>query len=183
MAENRQSKQASGSRPDDFVRLFVAHERRILSFICTLVPRLADAEDIAQEVSGVLWEKFAEFRPGSDFSAWAFRIAQLKVLEFRRRERRGRLLFSDELLEQLASDATAESQRMERQQLALDDCLSQLSEPHRRLLQARYRPGGTLIEAAKLASRSVVTARKLLRSLHATLLDCVTRTLDQEGNG
>ena len=167
-------------QPDEFVQLFVAHQRRILAFICSLLTNLADAEDVAQEVSRVLWEKFGEFRPGTDFGAWALRIAQLKVLEHRRRAHRKPLIFDDALLQQLAADAIDLSADIERQQRALDDCLLQLSPQHRQLLQDRYRPRGTLIAAAAKFGRSVVTTRRALRQIHAMLLDCIRRTAEGE---
>ena len=114
---------AAGSQPDDFVELFVAHERRILSFVASLLPNLADAEDVLQEVSRVLWEKFDEFQPGTSFSAWAFQIAKLKVLEHRRRQSRQRVIFSGETLERLAVDAAKLSEESELRHRTLDDCL------------------------------------------------------------
>jgi RNA polymerase sigma-70 factor (ECF subfamily) len=53
----------------DFGRLFVRYQSRIYGFIRSLVVHRDDAEDLLQETASVLWRKFGEFRPGSDFLA------------------------------------------------------------------------------------------------------------------
>ena len=68
----------------EFVRLYTASSRRIYTYILTLLPNRTDAEDVFQDVSVLLWEKFPEFTPGTQFSAWACRIAYFKALSFGR---------------------------------------------------------------------------------------------------
>src|SRR5262249_38382853 len=41
-----------------FLRLFLQHERRLYAYILTLLPNRADADDVLQEVSLVMWEEF-----------------------------------------------------------------------------------------------------------------------------
>jgi RNA polymerase sigma-70 factor (ECF subfamily) len=52
-----------------FLRLFTAHEGAVRAFVRRVVPTRADADDVMQEVSIVLWEKFTAFREGADFKA------------------------------------------------------------------------------------------------------------------
>ncbi len=61
------------------VALMTRHQRRIFSYIYTLVPRRPDADDILQETSLVICEKFDEFEEGTDFVAWACQIAYWRV--------------------------------------------------------------------------------------------------------
>src|SRR5438876_114839 len=65
-----------------FLRLFLQNERRIYAYILTLLPRRADAEDVLQEASLVMWDKFDEENPPDDFAAWGCRVAYFKVLDF-----------------------------------------------------------------------------------------------------
>ena len=53
-----------------FLPLFIRFERRIYSYIFTLVPQRADADDLLQETSLVLWDKFDVASPPNDFLAW-----------------------------------------------------------------------------------------------------------------
>src|SRR5262245_21223687 len=88
-----------------FLRLFLQNERRLYAYILTLLPNRADADDVLQEVSIVMWDKFYERHPPDYFVAWGCRIAYFKVLDFRKKQQRGRVLFSQETLERLAETA------------------------------------------------------------------------------
>ncbi|MBU4272305.1 MAG: hypothetical protein KKE86_07870 [Planctomycetes bacterium] len=48
----------------EFVALLTRYSRRIYSFIRALVPNQTDAEDLFQDVSATLWEKYGTFRKG-----------------------------------------------------------------------------------------------------------------------
>src|SRR6187455_1412292 len=91
---------------EEFARLFSRHARRIYAFIMTLVFNHHDAEEVFQNTNVVLWNKFADFQPGSNFFAWASRIAYYEVLSLMKQQRRSRT-FSDETLELLANEAVA----------------------------------------------------------------------------
>ena len=57
-------------RGAEFLRLFLQHQRRVYALILALLPNGPDADDILQETSAVLWQKFGEFeRPV--LIAWA----------------------------------------------------------------------------------------------------------------
>jgi len=45
-----------------------------------------------QEVSVVLWKKFADFREGAGFPAWALGVARFEALAWRRDKARDRLV-------------------------------------------------------------------------------------------
>ena len=65
--------------------LMTQHQRRIFSYIYTLVPSRSDAEDILQETSLVICEKFSDFKIGTDFAAWACQIAYWEVRRARQK--------------------------------------------------------------------------------------------------
>lgn len=71
---NREAMNETESRKR-LMALMTRHQRQIFAYIYTLVPDRHDAEDLLQETSLVICEKFDEFRPGSDFVAWACQIA------------------------------------------------------------------------------------------------------------
>src|ERR1700738_4102637 len=82
---------AASSRPDKrklFLRLFLQNEPRLFAYILTLLPRRADADDVLQEASMVMWDKFDEGQPPRDFVAWGCRIAYFKVLDFYKKSQR-----------------------------------------------------------------------------------------------
>ena len=74
-----------------FIRLMTRHERLVYGYILSLVPNWADADEILQETNIRLWEEFEKFEAGTNFAAWAVRVAHFQVLTTRwLRSRAGR---------------------------------------------------------------------------------------------
>jgi RNA polymerase sigma-70 factor, ECF subfamily len=161
----------------EFVTLLTRHSRRIYSFLRTLVPNQADAEDLFQDVSTTLWEKYDTFRQGSDFLAWAFQIAHYKVLNYRQRRTHRPTLFADAMIERLALDRLAMDDSLEDRSGALADCYQQLSPADRELVDLRYAEGATVAAVAEHAGRSVDFVYKALRRIHGALHRCIDETI------
>src|SRR5690606_9661712 len=101
--ETRQDKQRMlNTENEQFVRLLASHERRIYAYILSLVPNWADADEIFQETNVRLWRDFAEFEPGTNFAAWAIRVAYYQVLTWRKRAARDQLIFDDDMVQSIA---------------------------------------------------------------------------------
>ncbi len=167
---------------NEFVSLFTSHARRVYSYIRVLVPQSADADEVFQETSKVLWEKFDEFRPGSDFRAWAFSIAHYKVLQYRRTLSRGPATFDDSLLEDLNIEALAESESTSERMAAMIACYQKLNAADQELVDARYAPGATTRDIAKSSGRSVDAIYRSLRRIHQWLFHCITREREEGGD-
>lgn len=87
-----------------FVQLFTVHQRSVHAYISTLVPSMADADDIMQEPGLTPWQKFEEFDPQRDFFRWACGIAFVAVLRYRRRTARDKLWFNEVVLQMISSE-------------------------------------------------------------------------------
>ncbi|PAW68873.1 MAG: hypothetical protein B9S34_00765 [Opitutia bacterium Tous-C1TDCM] len=167
-------------RPIDgeaFTRLLLQNHRRISGLIGSLVPRGPDADDVMQETSAVLWRKFGDFQPGTDFGAWALRIARFQVLSYYDRRKRAQARLSDETIEAIA-DTLAEprwaaSDRAE----ALHACVGQLKEREFDLVRRRYHAGESIAEIAAGLGRTVDAIYKALSRLHVRLLACINSKL------
>lgn len=172
----------SGRNTDEFVRLFSLHTRSIFAYIYVLVPSHADADDIFQETSRTLWEKFGEYRPGPDenFRAWALRIAQIKVLRYRERENLRHKLFNDQAYAALDDAALRALDFLDPRFDALGDCYRKLIEDDRRLIDARYRVGSSVETIAAELGRSIHSIYRALRRIHGSLFDCVRRAQQEE---
>jgi len=62
---------ADASRTDEFVREFTKNAQRLFAYIFTLMGHDSGVDDVFQETSVLAWEKFDDFRPGSNFLAWS----------------------------------------------------------------------------------------------------------------
>ena len=166
-----------------FLERFLKAERRIFAYIFTLLPNRTDAEDILQEVSKLMWEKFDEDDPPRDFANWGCRIAYYRVQEYRRSRRRQRVIFSDEIVARLAMTLAerASTLQIDERREALNCCLGKLGPGDRVLLAERLKEGATVQTAAEGAGRSVDAVYKALARIRKALHDCVARALDAEG--
>ena len=155
--------------------LMTQHQRRIFAYIHALVPSRADAEDILQEASLVVVEKFHEFKSGTDFVAWACQIAWWRVRASRQKFARSKVVFDDKVLESVAITAAELVPEQDIRHEALAKCLQKLNPRDRELLMTRYESG--VEEAARRTGRSIVAAYKALARLRKLLFDCVTQQL------
>src|SRR5262245_43248351 len=161
--------------------LMPQHQRRIFSYIYTLVPSRSDADDLLQETSLVICEKFDEFEAGTDFVAWACQIAYWRVRYFRQRFARGKVLFNQTVLEAVAKTTVDLTVELDRRHEALANCLQKLPVRDREFLLTRYEPGSSVREAARRSGRSMAAAYKALGRIRKLLSDCITHQLASGG--
>ena len=160
----------------DFVRLMTAHQGRLYGYVLSLVGDPDRANEVLQETNVVLWRDHAEFRPGSNFGAWAFRVAHFQVMAFRQRRLRDRLVFDDRTLEALAPEARALGEDFDARQRKLADCLQKLSPEHRELIRRRYSEDEPLDALARDRGMTPNAAAQALFRLRKILLGCVGAT-------
>ncbi len=173
-------KRESGQKEDVFFRLFSAHQREVFSYIVTLVPSSADAEDIFQETASVLWRKFDEFTVGTSFASWACRIAYYIILDYRRKTCRNSIRYSSETRKLLSESCCAMQAGQRRRMEALDECLKNLSERERNLVQLRYYKSLSVQAIAEQAGKSMNMVYKSLARVHYFLFECMQRTMAAE---
>ena len=162
------------------VPLLMRHERQIFAYIYTLVPHRHDAEDILQETCLTIYDKFQEFTPGTDFLAWAMRIAWWKVRQARQKYARSKVVFNDEVLEAVAHTAETMQEETSAMQICLAQCLQKLNERDRRMILTRYERGSGVERAAMVSGRSLQAAYKALMRIKQVLHDCVTNSMSKE---
>lgn len=153
-------------------QLFVRHQSAVRAYVLALTADFVVAEDVVQETFLTVTAKSAEFRPDTNFVAWACAIARLKVLENRREGRR----FSPVVLESLGASVSFDEFQEDRLPLLLA-CLEQLPDKARDVVRLRYFSEHGPSEIARMLGRTVagvnaalVKARDLLRRCVATKL-------------
>jgi len=166
---------------DAFLLLFSRDQGRIAAFIRALVPPPADADDLFQKTSLVLWRSFASFDSSQPFLPWALGVARHQVLMHWRARRRDRHVFSDDVLAALADEAgrrvEAESPSLLDRQRALDACVDELAPRQRELIRRFYGLNEQAKAIAASWDRSVHAVYKSLRLMRKALEACVERRL------
>jgi RNA polymerase sigma-70 factor, ECF subfamily len=166
-------------RYDEFVDLFSSHARRIYGYVYTMLPRWADADDVFQETSRVLWQKFGEYQSGTNFFAWARQVARYQVLFFRQRQQRSRVTFTDAFLEAVAATEAEDSERLEAEQRALAECMEKLKARERDIVLSRFAPEATTKSVAARLGMTAAAVYKSLGRIQATLLKCIEETINE----
>jgi RNA polymerase sigma-70 factor (ECF subfamily) len=161
--------------------LFVRHEPSIHSFLTSLLAHLDDAEVVMQDTSMAMWRKFEQFEAGTSFRNWAFQIARFEAMNFRRKRRRDRHLFSDELIRLLADDAAQHAAQLEEERRVLAHCVAKLDPKDRGVLSGCYREDWTIKAYAESVGRTPNAVRKHLAKIRAALSLCVRQTLELDG--
>lgn len=169
-------------RAEEFVFLLARHERPLGAYVMTMVPHPQDADDILQEAKVVMWRSFAKFEPGTNFGAWARKIAFHQVLAHRKRKQRDRLDFSEKFLGAVANEAEVNAEHLERRARLLHDCLAKLPPDHRDVLHLRYHEGLSIDEMAAKLNRTVCALYRLLSRVRQALHECVTKSLTKAEN-
>ena len=166
----------------EFVAQLTKNQGRIRAFIVTLMPGSPDVGDVLQETNLTLWKSRERFRPGTNFPAWAFKVARLEVLHYRARMKRAKrndgILLSEELMDLIVEDIP-ESGDYEVYLKALESCKSKLSKEQRELLEIRYHSGCSLEQFAQQTGRKASVLRVTLLRIRTALRLCIEQSLPQ----
>ena len=128
----------SPDRSTELLQLMMKYQRRIFAYIHTLVPSRSDAEDILQEASLTICEKFDDFEIGTNFYSWACQIAYWKVRAARKKYATAKVVFNQEVLDVISQTRTEMEEELDSRHVALSRCLHKLNERDRRMVLTRY---------------------------------------------
>ena len=167
--------------PDEreFITLITQCQGALRGFVTSLMSGHPDSLDIVQETNLLLWEKRSEFESGTNFKAWAFRIARFLVLNHRRKfDNRPKLEFDELHVESIGmfwqqEDFLSDESR----RAALSACLKKLRPVDRELVAVRYSEDGSLDEFAKKLGRGKASLYTTLGRLRTALRICIERKL------
>ena len=167
-------------RMAEFVELYSGNYPRLQYYVMTLLPGANDVGDVLQETSLVLWRKFDTFQQGTNFFAWACKIARLQALKHREQQGRSAKLFELRVMELLAEEAGEDERAHSTPLPILRGCLDKLSEQERSLILRRYTPGMSVKDLATEVGRSANSLSHSLGRIRRALLECVKRARSGE---
>lgn len=158
----------------EFVTLITANQRKIYAYILTLVPNLNDADDIMQETTALMWERKADFTPGTDFVAWGARIAYFKVLDYRKKTNKNRhMIVSKEQFKKIEEGALEQSKHTGMMINKLEECVKKLPKPDRQLIYLRYSLELSVREISKRFNKSIRSLYLGISRIQGLLLKCI----------
>lgn len=163
-----------------FAEQFLLHQRQVYRYIVTLVPNRADADEIFQQTSLVLWQKWSEFDPARGFVPWANTIAHNLTRNYLRKADRTRVIYSDEILDLLGKAQQEREPLAEARLVALRACLKRLPETNARLVQVYYAGEDSMQQFARRFGMSPSAFYMRLHRIRRALLDCIQRRLIRE---
>lgn len=164
----------------DFVELMTQYQGRLYGYILSLSADPNVANDVLQEANVVLWKQWRQFEPGSNFKAWAFRIAHFQYMAFRQKRLRDKTLFSDELLATIASEAKEVDERHEERAAALERCLEQMPPRSREAIRLRYADDLNVSDIAQKLNRNANAVYQILFRARQWLIACVNKDVVNE---
>ena len=173
----------STSQPaEEFLLQYTNCEARLFAYLMTLLGNRADAEEVYQETSLVLWRNFDEFQLGSDFFNWAKRIAFHRVLALRKKRQHSDVPGSEEFLNSVQQVLINRSDQLAERLQALSQCVDKLAVADRQLVASRYESNCTIKDLATQLGRPANTLYKAFQRIRQHLVECVDRSLAREGH-
>lgn len=168
---------SESDRNEEFLAALVDAQRGLYIYVLRLLPNANDANDVLQEANLVMLRKQAEFQPGTDFLAWAATIAHYQVLSFRLKMHRERLVFDEELTNQLAVQGAQRTEDLTPTVEALNHCKDRLPVGDQELLGQRDDDGLAVAELAAALDRSPQAVSQSLYRIRMALLKCIQEYL------
>jgi RNA polymerase sigma-70 factor (ECF subfamily) len=166
------------------MRLALEHRAQLWGFLVGLTKNPAKAEDLFQNTYLILCEKWEQYRPGTNFLAWARQIARFEFLASvdpgRRPYVTAEMVVLESALRRVESEGCAPSSRRE----ALRRCLDQMPQAKgRRVLELRYGEGLAGEKVAEQLGLSLNALYTLLSRVRRILQECIERRVRAEEAG
>ena len=157
---------------DEMVLHLTSAQPRLYGFIFKRLANHEQAKEVLQNCNLVICQKASEFEEGSNFIAWAFRIAHFQVLNFRQKQARERLIFNDDVLDSFEVQNESDD-LFDRKQAALGTCMDDLSDKQRKLIYERYSGVQSVKQMAADMDTTVNAISKSLQRTRHSLLKCI----------
>lgn len=145
-----------------------------------MLPGANDADDVLQETSMVLLEKWKQFDREREFLPWACGVARLQVFRFVRQHRTSRLYLDESILSHIADVAEKslqDSDNVETRLDALRQCIERLDEDSKKLVESRYWTSQSTKQISKTSGKPLVTVYKHLAKARTQLMNCVVQRI------
>jgi RNA polymerase sigma-70 factor (ECF subfamily) len=160
-----------------FLKSFLPNQTVLRGYLLAATRDPVEADDLFQEVSSVLWEKFGTYDESRPFRPWALGVARLEVVKWRQRLGRSREVISEETLLLMAETAENAAEEVEKRGLHLGDCLEWLKGLAREVVRLRYAEMLSISQISERLGKSAAAIGMVLVRSRRVLQDCLERKL------
>jgi RNA polymerase sigma-70 factor (ECF subfamily) len=160
-----------------FITELTKHQPALGAFCHAQIGDRQQAREVLQTTCVTLWQKAAEWDSTRPFLPWAFAIARFTVLAYLRDRGRERLIFDEDVVSSMSSEAELAAERYDDRRDAMRLCFEKLAEKDRELLRLHYVLGRTIKDLAGELERGESALKMNLHRLREQLSRCVTRRL------
>lgn len=166
-----------------FLKHFLPAEAVLKAYLLAATGDMHAADDLLQEVSSVLWEKFDRYDQARPFRPWAMGIARLEVLKWRQALARKREVLSAQVVEALADTAVEHAAQADERLVHLRHCLDGLAGKTRQLLRLRFWRMLRVQQIAERLGKSAAAIEMALVRARRALRTCVEKKLSGSRGG
>jgi RNA polymerase sigma-70 factor (ECF subfamily) len=160
-----------------FTRLWTSAQPAVAAFVSSMVPDYNEADDVLQQVSVTLLDKFHQYDPKRPFIAWAIGVAKLEILSHRRKSSHDRHIFDSEALERVADAFEELEPKLGRIGESLAMCMRLLKGRPRDAFELRYGRDMKPADIGKQLSMTPNAVGVLLHRARTSLRKCIEQRL------
>lgn len=171
---------------EQVAKLLLTERIALTAHLRAFVRVRATAEDLFQEVSVKAIAAPADFNDEVHLMRWFRKVARHRAIDYLRRAENRRLVFDDDVIELLATEADEFEEPAEgsRERIAaLESCMAGLTEKSREVIRLRYGEELSGLEVAGRLNRKPDTVYKMLARSYSQLRECIEGKLATKGAG
>jgi RNA polymerase sigma-70 factor (ECF subfamily) len=173
-------KEKNDNKTARFLKLYGQCNRQISSYIFSLIQNFEDANDILQQTTTIMWQKFDQFEIGTDFVSWGIKIAHYQILYYRRKKSNQKVFFSDNLFNQIELVASKNYKRSDDRLKYLRECLKKVTPNDLLLLRERFELNQPVKTLASHTGKSIQYIYRRLALIQNRLYRCIKRNISLE---
>lgn len=147
------------------IQFYKVYSPRILSYLSKKLPRPEDAEDLTNDVFLEAIDSISFLQKEQNISAWLYRIAHNKMVDFYRKKRIKSIFLSQvPFLQIVASEINQPEFQFEKNKIrdGIETALHNLPEKYRKILNLHYEEGIPIKQIAIILDLSFKAAESLL---------------------
>lgn len=139
-----------------FNLLYERYSGKVYAKCLTLLGDTALAEDATQEIFTKIFLNLARFNEKSKFSTWLYSITYNFCIDYIRRKKKEKAIFSDDIerAPDLAADDIPDKEMLELNLAQLEEVLESLNPGDRAILLMKYQDGDQIKDIAKQFGKS-----------------------------